>query len=200
MVDRPLLFQPAMVRALLDGTKIQTRRLLKNAEHWGCPTGDCPHSKQTECEESMAALDPKDIGYAVGDRIWVKETWHTAQAYDHLPPSALSGEEGIWYPADSSFVRWGTAFVGKKRVSIHMTRWASRITLNVTDVRVEPLLNINRGDAMAEGCPFPNMADGPDPREWYRHLWNEINGEVSWEANPWVVAISFDVLKRNIDQ
>jgi len=68
-----------------------------------------------------------------------------------------------------------------------------RITLEITDVRVERLQDISRGDAMAEGCPFPNMANGDNPRHWYADLWNSINGNGpgSWEANPWVWAIEF---------
>lgn len=72
-----------------------------------------------------------------------------------------------------------------------MPRWASRILLEVTAVRVERLQDISRGDAMAEGCPFPNMAKGDDPRKWYADLWDQINGAGSWEANPWVWVVEF---------
>jgi hypothetical protein len=72
-----------------------------------------------------------------------------------------------------------------------MPRWASRITLEITNIRVERLNEITRGDAMAEGCPFPNMADGPDPREWFFDLWESINGAGSSFANPWVWVIEF---------
>ena len=74
-----------------------------------------------------------------------------------------------------------------------MPRAASRITLGITDVRVERLQDISRGDAMAEGCPFQNMADGPDPRDWYSDLWNGINNG-GWDANPWVWVVSFKVM------
>ena len=75
--------------------------------------------------------------------------------------------------------------------AIHMPRAASRITLEVTGVRVERLQAISRGDAMAEGCPFANMAAGPDPRDWYRDLWNEINGPGAWDQSPWVWVVEF---------
>jgi hypothetical protein len=75
--------------------------------------------------------------------------------------------------------------------SIHMPRWASRILLEIVSVRVERLQEISRGDAMAEGCPFPNMADGDDPRQWYAGLWEQINGHGSWDANPWVWVVEF---------
>ncbi|MGE5866558.1 MAG: hypothetical protein ACM32J_15885, partial [Rhizobacter sp.] len=81
-------------------------------------------------------------------------------------------------------VRW--------KPSIHMPRAASRITLEGTGVRVERLQDISRGDAMAEGCPSPNMRDGDDPRKWYADLWDSINGASScWDANPWVWVVEF---------
>ena len=79
----------------------------------------------------------------------------------------------------------------KRRPSIHMPRWASRILLEVVSVRVERLQDISRGDAMAEGCPFPNMAQGDDPRQWYAELWEQINGPGEWTANPWVWVVEF---------
>jgi hypothetical protein len=85
--------------------------------------------------------------------------------------------------------------------SIHMPRWASRITLTVTDVRVQRLQDISRGDAMDEGCPLPNMADGPDPRDWFADLWDSLNAKrAPWDSNPWVAAYTFTVEQRNIDQ
>lgn len=79
----------------------------------------------------------------------------------------------------------------KWKPSIHMPRKASRIMLEVTRVRVERLQEISRGDAMAEGCPFQNMAKGADPRKWYADLWKTINGPGSWDLNPWVWVIEF---------
>lgn len=69
-----------------------------------------------------------------------------------------------------------------------------RILLEITSVRVEQLQDISRGDAMAEGCPFVNMAEGPDPRKWYADLWSQINGDGAWDANPWVWVLEFKVL------
>ena len=81
------------------------------------------------------------------------------------------------------------------RPSIHMPRWASRISLGITSVRVERLQDISRGDAMAEGCPFPNMAQGPDPRDWYAELWGAINGPDSWAENPWAWVVEFKAIE-----
>lgn len=72
--------------------------------------------------------------------------------------------------------------------------------LAVIDVRVQRLQDISRGDAMGEGCPFPNMAVGPDPRDWYADLWDSLHGPEEWDANPWVAAYSFTVQQGNIDR
>jgi hypothetical protein len=93
------------------------------------------------------------------------------------------GDGWKWDRGDSP-CRW--------RPSIHMPRWASRITLRITDIRVERLQEISRGDAMQEGCPFPNMAAGPNPRDWFRDLWNTVHSPVAWDANPWVWVVCFE--------
>lgn len=119
----------------------------------------------------------------------MRETWAAPHAYDHLPPRLIPQSARFHYAAteDRGGLRW--------RPSIHMPRVASRITLEVTEVRVERLQAISRGDAMAEGCPFANMAAGPDPRDWYRDLWNEINGAGAWDLDPFVWVVAFKVVK-----
>ena len=77
-----------------------------------------------------------------------------------------------------------------------MPRWASRLTLEITDVRVERLQDIDRGDCMAEGCPFPNMAVN-DPIGWFSGLWGSIYS--NWDANPWVWVVEFKVHHCNVD-
>jgi hypothetical protein len=115
----------------------------------------------------------------------VREAWAAPHAYDHLPPRLIPHDARIHYGA--------TEDLGglRKRPSLYMPHWASRITLEITAVRVERLQDISRGDAMAEGCPFPNMADGPDPRQWYADIWRQINGPDSWDENPWVWVVAF---------
>ena len=119
--------------------------------------------------------------YALGDRLWMREAF------------ATDGSVVRYYATDDVHE------LRKKRSPIHMPRWASRLTLLVTDVRVQRLQEISRGDAMEEGCPFANMADGPNPRDWYRDIWNSIHGPDAWDANPWVAAISFETHRCNID-
>jgi hypothetical protein len=201
MKERPILFNGPMVRALLAGSKTQTRRVVKPQ-----PTGFVGGPGVTLCDGSPAPLVPMNdfagtCGHEIicpygqpGDRLWVREAWAASSIYDATPPSKICDHLprpferppcGIAYPASGGCIGL------KLRPSIHMPRWASRITLELTGVRVERLQDISRGDAMAEGCPFPNMAQGDDPRRWYAQLFDEIHGEGSVEANPWVWVVEF---------
>jgi len=230
MVDRPIPFSAPMVRALLAGRKTQTRRLIKFAgienvmdfvkvatNKEGRPVYEMKNAQGQFLTRPAGKhlLDYHYVTpYGVGDRLWVKETWRTeSRAYDDLAPSEMGGEETILYDADADWKL--NRSVGKSRVSIHMTRWASRITLMVTDVRVERVQDISEDDAVAEGADISaghrsQITDGPmvkvgpgtymSPIAWYHRLWNDINGPGSWEANPWIVACTFSVQHGNIDQ
>jgi len=204
-----------MVRALLAGTKTQTRRVVKPQPYDDPSAKVRMHSPGVAlfgCLADAAVGDEWVCPYgAPGDRLWVRETFYCDDfSYpDGLGVSALWREvdgrrmpvpleeqhkrmlEDMYYRADGE-PEWEAAD-GRTpwRPSIHMPRWASRILLEVIDVRVERLQAISRGDAMAEGCPFPNMAKGDDPRQWYRDLWDQISGTGAWDANPWCWAISF---------
>ena len=179
MKARPILFSAPMVRALLDGTKVQTRRIIK------------PRGGDEIDPEGIYENHPGDIELArcpygqVGDLLWVRESFGLLDDKTILYPATYDMAQRPW-------LNW--------KPSIHMPRTASRITLGITSVRVERLQSISRGDAMDEGCPFPNMAKGPNPVDWYADLWREINGSESWEANPWVYAIDFVVHHANVDE
>lgn len=224
MSDRGILFSAPMVRALLAGTKTQTRRPLRNPEYYGCPTGDCPHDKQAECNAHMGELTDKEKGYAVGDRLYVRESYYQRGAW--FPTNELTkGGATKWGfvsddPDEFSFDAPAEFFTARqkerpreirwhKRLGRFMPRRYSRLTLTVTDVRVERLQDISQHDAYAEGCervyvpdnvPLPAGCDANNTyKVGYALLWNSINGPGSWLANPWVVAISFIVRKGNID-
>lgn len=217
MADRPIIFSAPMVQALLAGRKTQTRRILKpqpelnEAGLWRFPPMSHRITKrnwkgfcQTDDDGLRSfILTTRHAPYAPGDRLWVREAWRTWDALDGAPPVSMSLLETVHYEADGE-VRWRPVKPayqpGRLRPSIHMPRWASRITLHVSEVRVQRLQEISRGDAMDEGCPFPNMASGPDPREWFRDLWNSLHGEGAWASNPWVAAITFTVERANIDE
>lgn len=190
MSERPILFSAPMVRAILAGTKTQTRRVLKQAVGPSLSVGiddDAPGVAELswlygdgpghEVHESVKRV-PCPYG-TPGDRLWVREAWAPHPDFPGTARAVFRADPECAHDVD----RW--------RPSIHMPRAVSRITLEITGVRVERLQDISRGDAMAEGCPFPNMAQGDDPREWYRDLWDQINGAGAWDANPWVWCVSF---------
>jgi hypothetical protein len=225
MTDKPILFSAPMVRALLEGRKTQTRRLLPNPEYYGCPTGDCPHNRQDECDRAMRENTAADLRFAVGDRLYVREEWRIGSKYDAVKPVDLaprtmtvlygaggqscnhldgSGWRNVENPPEG-MPNWA----GRRRAGMHMPRWASRLTLTVTEVRVERLQDCSEADALAEGIGQFGRFFGLPDADWdegelsavaaYHRLWNSINGPGSWEANPWVVAVTFTVEKRNID-
>jgi len=214
MADRPILFSAPMVRALLDGRKTQTRRVAKFVS----PDGDGWHIHNSgggmlgADDDAVRVSGPDYAPFAVGDRLWVKETWRAGRGYDGARPRDMAPFSRIWFEADDCNDN-ADAISRKARPSIFMPRWASRLTLTVTAVRVERLQDISRADAIAEGLTLAsNVLEEfwrwPEPHHenlWlsppaaYRHLWNAINGAGAWNANPWVVAVSFDVRKGNID-
>ena len=197
-MDRPILFSGPMIRAHFDGLKTQTRRVLKPQ-----PFSNV-HPMEVNTIGDADAWEPVRFPISVGDRLWVREAWRSCSQMDGVKPIALSKFEPILYEADG-FLREPSCLMikpGKRRPSIHMPREFSRLTLTVTDVQVQRLQDISRGDAMAEGCPFPNMADGPSPRDWFRDLWDGLNAKrgFGWDQNPWVAAYSYTVHRCNIDQ
>ncbi|SPX62912.1 Uncharacterised protein [Leclercia adecarboxylata] len=196
-----MIFNAEMVRALLDGRKTQTRRIMKVQP-------DTPEFGLRRIIESSIANEigmyfwsqddargikarskPFSCPYGgVGDRIWVRETWaeagagapdlklyranypaHVPSHYENVPPA----EEIRWTP------------------SIHMPRCASRILLEITDVRVERLNSISEEDAKAEGAPTECCVIGDKHFLGFRSLWKNIYGNDSWQANPWVWVIEF---------
>lgn len=213
-----------MVRAILAGTKTQTRRIVKCPRHYQIEEkdGGLPwpwmYNETTDGDHWF----PCPFG-APGDRLWVRETTHRRPMLNLLTGEPLDAKyDGGAYSADGEDVLTPEEFdIGwwhsrKVCPAIHMPRWASRITLEVTDVRVERLQDISKADAMAEGiveCPIPADDEGPrrigymvgpddgksglsvTPIEPYRALWKSINGPRSWGENPWVWVVSFKRVK-----
>lgn len=191
-----MIFNGEMVRAILDGRKTQTRRPLKWKQTRFTEIGEREDgSRWPWSEDAEHACDfwhPCPFGH-VGDRIWVRETFSPVP--DHEEPAGCSA---ILYAAD------GNGPYGKWVPSIHMPRWASRLTLEITSVRVERLNSISQEDAQAEGMELtgsrPTYSD-PDsggevwtPYDNFAQLWESIYGEESWQANPWVWVIEFKVV------
>lgn len=184
MKERPILFSATMVRAILEGRKTQTRRVLKHQPIicTELPVLLFPQSRDEVIEqtgyiwpnakEQIAALCPYGNP---GDRLWVRETWAFHPDFPESTRRAIHrADAGVEYDVP----RW--------RPSIHMPRWASRIMLEITGVRVERLQDISESDAESEGVAAHDTA-----RKAFACLWNDINGAGSWAANPWVWCVSF---------
>lgn len=203
MKNKPILFSAPMIRALLDGCKRMTRRVVK------CEGEPFPSA-------SGAVLDVgpgQSIRELVcpygqtGDLLWVKENWAQRLDRDHLNGTQLyaAGVREAWYWADgpSKCCNTGCAgAAGRVRTARFMPRWASRITLRVTDVRVQRLQEITEAEALAEGAaPMLVPPDGGScPHvEGFRVLWDSIHGPESWGRNPWVWVICFETIKANVD-
>ncbi|MDH2325978.1 hypothetical protein QCN27_03765 [Cereibacter sp. SYSU M97828] len=199
MADKPILFSAPMVRALLDGTKTQTRRVIKNAPGDGWHMDRVgPTGFQWTCEGGMPRMSYRPP-VAVGDRLYVRERFRPHGL--GTPISECRDLDDIMFHADADEAE-GAVLDWKP--SIHMPRWASRLTLTITDVRVQKLHAISEGDAVAEGMGWAAFkageAKGNCPISSFRILWNAINGPGAWDANPWVCAYTFTVQRGNIDQ
>ena len=201
MKEKPILFSGPMIRAILANTKTQTRRIFKPDRMTWDANGRYTTHAMRGGELSITGSGPFKpsswlhycpYGQPGGDRLYVRETWAAPHAYDHLPPRLIPQDARIHYAAteDRGGLLW--------RPSIHMPRWASRITLEVTGVRVETLQDIDLADALAEGISDTgalildsagNEQGGPIAE--YAVLWEQINGPGSWAANPWVWVTEF---------
>ena len=201
MAERPILFSAEMVRAILEGRKTQTRRAIKPVPSFngGGACHDADALQQDYVEPYW--VFPKICKYGKpGDTLWVREAWRAWSQYDDWPPSRLPPGVDVQYIADAS-----APWASRCRSPRFMPRWASRITLRITDVRVERLQDISVADAKAEGCENPLIgaeapAAGPgvflaDERTSFARLWNHINGPGAWRDNPWVWALSFERVK-----
>ncbi len=166
MKEHPILFSGPMVRAILEGRKTQTRR---TSGRWD--------------------------RVSVGDRLWVRETHAIAIGHMYDGEAAVRYAEGgevraVTDERSNSIAR--SRSMSRMRPSIHMPRWASRLTLEVTDIRREDLHAITADDARAEGAP----ANSLHPREWFFGVWAAINGHLSLNADPEVWVVSFRVVPQ----
>jgi hypothetical protein len=185
MREYPILFSGPMVRAILEGRKTQTRRVVKfpliDRNYMGNEVAWCETNAMLR--EGHHELCPYG---ASGDRLLVRETWRCRGGreyeYQHHQPS-------IVYKADAEAVDFLQA---EWRPSIYMPRWASRITLEIVSVKVERVAEISPRDAISEG--FPVVSNGLESQiEWFRSLWDSINSKrgFGWDKNPWVWVVEF---------
>lgn len=211
--ERPILFSAPMVRALLDGRKTQTRRILKPQ-----PTGDVIHFGW-QAEGGAFWTDQNFESHRLriwaGDRLWVREAHYLTDDGDYeRAVCAVDADEVREHlatverlQASHPQVDWSRH--ARLRHGIHMPRWASRLTLTVTDVRVHRINDIKGRDIIAEGVRCHGCFDTGQSacrdggcfaqRIAFENLWDGINGPYSWASNPWVAAYTFTVERRNID-
>ena len=239
MKETPIIFSTDMVKAILEGRKTQTRRIVaprnsvvgegsvdwadfdfNQSTYWSdemmqMSKGEGQLGSITDISEKAGGQAPPVLvddsfglhylhvpykwseqstiyriypRYEVGDRLWVRETWGVTYGWDNEKPSEIDPRETIYYKAGGSSGNIGTHLeeVKKWRPSIHMPRWASRITLEVTEVRVERLQEISEEGAIAEGAELGSA------RGHFSILWDSINAKRgNWEVNPWVWVVGF---------
>jgi len=231
MKETPILFNGEMVRAILEGRKTQTRRPFKYqpTDCWR-PDRFCVLHELKDGHFPLRNGEPIPIGYGVvnedgdvgyvspfgnvGDHLWVRENFRygTRDNGQSVIVYAADGEVRELFASEGGegdLCKTGRIInervgTGPCRPSIHMPRWASRITLKVTDIRVQRVQEISEEDAIAEGCSGSFSpaycaggeivgADGEYPSDEFRKLWDSIYG--TWDANPWVWVATFEVAK-----
>lgn len=240
MKERPILFSAPMVRAILAGDKTQTRRIIKNKIYVNgfhfdgrdilCHIDNLPPSamlmdarrgKYHYTASNLEGWEAECPHGQPGDRLWVRETWQ-GPLFDYDDMDAYQRDNEAFetpaycqYRADGGptpeYLDPNDEMQCKWRPSIHMPRWASRITLEITGVRVERLQDISEQDAIAEGArslPLEmfkceknlparwNDDDLDSARFEFAALWQSINGTSSWDANPWVWVVEFKQIGR----
>ena len=216
--ERPILFSAPMVRAILEGRKTVTRRPVKGGqiptEDTSVPAGERQRwsaigqrdprygfcvfgATDAECAKELEEFAPCPYGRR-GERLWVRETWYCdhdeVQRGPYLQPADMTDLDEARANGDLLYAADGlTPYEQEQptwKPSIHMPRWASRILLELTDVRVERLQDISREGCIAEGSDLP-VADHLD-RAWhvqFQRLWESTGGD--WDANPWVWVVEF---------
>lgn len=238
MKERPILFSAPMVRAILEGRKTQTRRVMKpqpevvphdhnEPGHWWPSKA---HQTMVHVENALQNKSGIWGGLAgdacphgnVGDRLWVREAWRVSSAQDKIKPINLPEDLTVEYSAGFS----ADNLTGKRRSSIHMPRWASRINLEITGIRVERLQDISEADAIAEGAqrfddipvgtPRPYRINGPDrwsmenppntdhclstARYAFANFFEKTSSQGSWDKNPWVWVVEFKRVDQKAEQ
>lgn len=224
MRERPILFNGAMVRAILAGQKTQTRRAIMGIP-WrpGCnPDFSQARAFSNAGEFRIAGSQEMTTGFRCpfgrpGDRLWVRETWRPQTVHSCAMDTCDCDSVGVTFAADGTWVlhNWSQnpvpdswylpdAAARGNLPSIHMPRWACRLVLEITDVRVERLQAINETDAVAEGASAGVLKDirlrrthpraakpmvYEDSREIFADLWDSTGGD--WNSNPWVWVITF---------
>jgi hypothetical protein len=228
MMEKPILFSSPMVKAILAGKKTQTRRIIKNyPSNYYKPTGEIGwgdepmgsfHELHDGAHEAKYIRCPYNHP---GDHLWVRETWQRVETSDGLGVVYRADESilAVEYDEINEFEKTNERLIEPRqelhdfidedmpwKPAIHMPRWASRITLEITNVRVERLHDISESEALAEGIEnFPyqmpesiNLVKDSMVIDRFARLWDSINAKrgFGWEVNPWVWVIEFKVVNH----
>lgn len=210
--ERPILFSGPMVRAILEGRKTQTRRIIKGLpSYWSL--GKRPlHPSWTEGDFAFYDMADPTGTYPTpftcpfgrpGDLLWVREAWRPRvhpelwDVVEYRADGVVRKPTGLDESAGWKFSEACDAATGKWRPSIHMPRWASRITLRLTDVRVARLQEIKLEECADEGAPPTHPADNMwDSVDTFKELWNARHKQpYQWSANPWVWVLTHERVK-----
>lgn len=205
MKEYPILFRPELVRKILDGKKTQTRRPVRGVPtcihlgkwimDWGLSGvyGDADGrfwlDVQTDVDDCSHTEIKCPFG-TVGDVLWVRETWQRLSNGDPESEKTWEGvRDDVFYLADESDFR-NKPMSGRWRPSIHMPRWACRLFLEITGVRVERIQDISHRDALAEGVDYDVSEVRGAPIRRFHSAWNKVYPG-SWDRNDWVWVVSF---------
>ncbi len=223
MQERPIIFNTEMVRAILDNRKTMTRRVIKaplsnDVGEFLRQLWPCRRNKYEYMGDPKQGYEVSLKPYAFpGDKLWVRETWAASKLYNLCPPRDIPDKTDIFYSVGDA----GDTKVTKWRPSIHMPKKFCRLWLEVKRIRIERLQDISEEDAKAEGIKAFKFSQGSigygterlalgamntNAKNAFRFLWDCINGEprkngvdISWDANPWVWIIEFDLVKGSAE-
>ncbi|KRJ70807.1 MULTISPECIES: hypothetical protein [Acinetobacter] len=219
MKERPILSNSEMVRAILEGRKTQTRRIVKpqpvpypgGGHWWRCDYVQSmvrvEQELQNPCELYKGFIEEVNPFGKKGDRLWVRETFGTkirnigGTPHESFAYKADKSDEVCYYDCN------GNGYPVKWVPSIHMPRSACRIVLEITNIRIERLNDISEADAIGEGCIAESCDHarrtcneigcyGPHATGQFKYLWESIKGKGSWDLNPWVWVIEFKVIQN----
>jgi len=211
-----ILFKPDMIKAIVEGRKTVTRRLIKefnvplhpiaevHQDGGGNWIGWYPGEKGLA--EFTKLAYPKGEGvksrYQVGEVVYIKEAWATEKRFNLLKPSEIRDSASIWYASDG-VGEWPIGLdIGRLRSPMFLEKRFARYFIQITNVRAERLQEIPIKDAIAEGCPegipipLHDKLQAPIVIHWYANTWDSINKEHPWASNPWVWRYEFQKAVR----
>lgn len=199
MIEHPILFNTEMVNAILEGRKTMTRRVIKSQPS---DVGAVKiHREQMRENEFYFSSNTGKIGIftpqfvkcpygPIGSKLWVKETWAASRLFDLMPPRDIPQNADLFFKADG-IGNWNNC--ARVRPSIFMPRWASRVALEITNIRVEQVQDITDSDAIQEGVDRTNTSIPGYAVQRFKALWDSINKKrgYGWDKNPWVWGVEF---------